>query len=260
MLRMYARYAFDDQNIRPIAEFFPRAQAGQLPSVTFIDPNFHYGTTNDDHPPTSVLDGQKIVEDIVEALQANAAAWNNTLFVFTYDEHGSIFDHVPPVTAETIEGYAATDGSPITIRYGVRVPTIVVSPWVEKACSHTVFDHCSILKTILARFCPDDPPILSDRVAFAADLGPLLTRSAGSEILGKTQLNQTGKVVTGTPTGGTGSSTSLVKDGLHVVEQTKAPPAKVAAPAPLPRMATLSQPNADWHSIMARLAQLVRPA
>jgi phospholipase C len=37
----------------------------------------------------------------------------------------------------------------------VRVPAVIVSPWVEpRTASHTVFDHTSIIKTILSRFCP----------------------------------------------------------------------------------------------------------
>ena len=42
-------------------------------------------------------------------------------------------------------------------RYGVRVPALIVSPWVEPgSVSHTVFDHTSIIKTILLRFCATD--------------------------------------------------------------------------------------------------------
>ena len=40
-------------------------------------------------------------------------------------------------------------------RYGVRVPAIIVSPWIEpRTVSSTLFDHTSIIKTILLRFCP----------------------------------------------------------------------------------------------------------
>jgi phospholipase C len=81
-------------------------------------------------------------------------------------------------------------------RYGVRVPAFVVSPWVEpRSVSHTLFDHATIPKTILQRFCPTaldtqpDPRGLthlgetghshriSRRTAEAAGLGELLTRS-----------------------------------------------------------------------------------
>jgi phospholipase C len=83
-------------------------------------------------------------------------------------------------------------------RYGVRVPALIVSPWIEpRSVSATLFDHTSIIKTILLRFCPGalnepkpqhgllarartagHPHYLGTRVAQAHDLGELLTRTA----------------------------------------------------------------------------------
>jgi phospholipase C len=91
--------------------------------------------------------------------------------VIAYDEHGGFFDHVAP-------GVAADD-IPEFRRYGVRVPALVISPWVERGVpSHVQFDHTSILKTILVRFCRqgDVLPDMGARVNAANDLGPLLSR------------------------------------------------------------------------------------
>jgi len=71
---------------------------------------------------------------------------------------------------------------PITIPYGVRVPTFVVSPWVKPGMGpRLTLDHCSILKTVLARFGGGSQPFLSDRVhvshsfdAFLAEAEPRL--------------------------------------------------------------------------------------
>ena len=91
-----------------------------------------------------------------------------------------------------------TDDDPQTFgRYGVRVPAMIVSPWVEPgSVSHTLFDHTSIIKTILLRFCAADlkhrdrrerlstwlraghPHYMGTRVAHANNLGELLTRPA----------------------------------------------------------------------------------
>jgi hypothetical protein len=78
---------------------------------------------------------------------------------------------------------------------GVRVPAIIVSPWIEpRSVSHTLFDHTSIIKTILSRFCPEalhqpeqaerrraglslGPQYPGLRVAQASHLGELLTRA-----------------------------------------------------------------------------------
>jgi phospholipase C len=118
---------------------------------------------------------------------AASPQWDRSLLVIVYDEHGGFFDHVPPPAVDDDD--PATFGS-----YGVRVPAIVVSPWVEPgAVSSSVFDHTSIIKTILARFCPQvlrkngheqarRLPVGSAarhpgrRVAKANHLGELLTR------------------------------------------------------------------------------------
>lgn len=52
----------------------------------------------------------------------------------TYDEHGGFYDHVPPPT-----GIPAPDAEPsqpdkgfLFDRLGVRIPTILVSPWIKR--------------------------------------------------------------------------------------------------------------------------------
>jgi hypothetical protein len=67
---------------------------------------------------------------------------------------------------------------PIFIPYGVRVPTFVVSPWVKpgKGPSLTL-DHCSILKTVLARFGSEAKPFLNDRVHVSRSFDAFLTEA-----------------------------------------------------------------------------------
>jgi phospholipase C len=180
------------------ASFLEDAARGNLPQVAWIDPNFNdinvYGSnSNDDHPPSDVKDGQDLVLLIYDAL-ANSPQWDKTLFVITYDEHGGFFDHVAPP--------AAADDDPDTFgRHGLRVPAIVVSPFVEAGAvakddsgESILFDHTSIIKTILLRFCAADlakhggpsglfawldlghPHYMGKRVAAANDLSVLLTR------------------------------------------------------------------------------------
>src|SRR2546430_4824551 len=46
---------------------------------------------------------------------------------------------------------AADDEPEMFGKYGVRVPAIIISPWIEpRSVSHTLFDHTSIIKTILS--------------------------------------------------------------------------------------------------------------
>ncbi len=153
---------------------------GRLPSVAWIDPHFKDlsvlgPNSNDDHPPADVAAGQDLVLTVYHAL-SSSPQWPRTLLIIVYDEHGGIYDHVPPP--------GAVDSDPQFQRLGVRVPALLVSPLVARATtSSTVlgrdahFDHTSILKTILTRFCASDGqiPAMSERVAAANHLGHLLT-------------------------------------------------------------------------------------
>jgi phospholipase C len=98
----------------------------------------------------------------------------------------------------------------------VRVPAIIVSPWIEpRAVSSTVFDHTSIIKTILLRFCPGvlreprpaagprarlgvGPHYPGMRTAHASHLGGLLTRDTPRR---DALLRQAAARAAGAPTG-----------------------------------------------------------
>jgi phospholipase C len=174
-----------------IPSFLEDAAAGTLRSVSWIDPAFTNFNplgfpVNDDHPMADIKDGQDLVLAIYDAL-ATSPQWDSSLLVIVYDENGGFYDHVPPPEA--------ADDEPQTFgRYGVRVPAIIVSPWIEpRTVSHTLFDHTSIIKTVLLRFCPQAlqqaqhaegkhprasraPQSPRLRVARASHLGELLTR------------------------------------------------------------------------------------
>ncbi len=155
--------------------FIERAQQGSLPSVSWIDPNFinapggNVSTSNDDHPPSDILNGQSLVLQLYRAI-TTGPKWDKTLLIVAYDEHGGLFDHVEPTAAE--------DDNPNFMKYGVRVPAFIVSPYVEAGVvSDFVFDHTSIIKTILLRFCLDGVmyPNMGKRVSAANHLGSFLT-------------------------------------------------------------------------------------
>ena len=69
--------------------------------------------------------GQDLVRRVVEAV-VSSPAWDKTMLVIVYDEHGGFYDHVPPPSAARV-----SDDLPITT-HGLRVPAIVVSPWAGR--------------------------------------------------------------------------------------------------------------------------------
>ena len=173
-----------------IPSFLEDAAAGTLRPVSWIDPAFTNFNplgfpVNDDHPMADIKDGQDLVLAVYDAL-ASSPQWDRSLLVVVYDENGGFYDHVPPPQADD-------DDPEMFGRYGVRVPAIIVSPWIEpRTVSHTLFDHTSIIKTILPRFCPQvlrsarsaegrrarlGPHYPGLRVAQANHLGELLTRA-----------------------------------------------------------------------------------
>jgi phospholipase C len=131
--------------------FLDDVARGQLRDVSWIDPNFVdvsvlEAISNDDHPPSSVLNGQSLVLEIYEALY-NSTAWEDTVLIVVYDEHGGFYDHVQPPPASDDPEFGTL---------GVRVPAIVIGPRVRQLVSQTLFDHTSLIKTILARFAGGD--------------------------------------------------------------------------------------------------------
>ncbi|XP_062190958.1 non-specific phospholipase C6-like [Phragmites australis] len=142
--------------------FKDHARRGVLPALSVIEPRYFdlTGTpADDDHPAHDVANGQRLVKDVYEALRASPQ-WNQTLLIVTYDEHGGFYDHVATPTA----GVPSPDGirgpPPFFFKFdrlGVRVPTIMVSPWIKKGTvvgrpvgptDTSEFEHSSIPATL----------------------------------------------------------------------------------------------------------------
>ncbi len=169
--------------MREGSSFLDDVADGRLPAVSWIDPHFKDlavlgPDSNDDHPPADVAAGQDLVLTVYHAL-SSSPAWARTMLVIVYDEHGGLYDHVPPP--------AAADDDPGFRRLGVRVPALIVSPLVASGSTSTAllgrdvhFDHTSIMKTILTRFCAVQGriPAISARVEAAPHLGHLLTAAS----------------------------------------------------------------------------------
>jgi phospholipase C len=162
--------------------FLRDAAAGTLPSFALIEPRF-FLDPNDQHPPASVLPGEQLVHRVYQALR-QGAGWERTLLLITYDEHGGCYDHVPPPPAVPPDPAAPPGQYGFRFdRLGVRVPAVLVSPWIEAGTvfraqgpdgAERALDHTSWLRTVERRFglAP-----LTDRDAAAPDVAAALGRS-----------------------------------------------------------------------------------
>jgi phospholipase C len=192
LVRTFDRYRLDNRNVVPINDEIDGLEAtlrrpGALPRVMFVEPNFAdippFKTADDDHPPADLAHGQAFLSRVCDLLW-DTGRFDEVLLVITYDEHGGFYDHVPPPgTPRSGTGpypRLVADG-PTWL--GVRVPAFVVSPYVSAGgINRTIFDHTSILKTILvhnrARFSEAVMLGFGDRVNQARDLSAVLDLSS----------------------------------------------------------------------------------
>ena len=124
---------------------------GTLPSVAFVDGG------SDEHPTQDVQVGEAWTRDIYQAVIASPL-WPSTAMIWTYDEAGGFFDHVPPGNS-----CVARPQDSAYFELGMRVPTVVISPYARQHyVSHVLHEHTSITRLIEAVF---DVPALTARDA-----------------------------------------------------------------------------------------------
>jgi phospholipase C len=198
------------QNFSLIAKFYDDCASGQLPAVSFVDAEFGlidqvgsylFSYLNDDierrfpnlppevmtliqgleskirsqggdeENPQDIAIGEAFVAKVVQAVM-NSPLWPRTLLVWTYDEHGGYYDHVPPVSVvkpDNIPPGIGPDDYPGAYDIsGLRIPTVVVSPYSRARDVSNVFhDHTSIIATIAKKW---NLPALTYRDAQANSL------------------------------------------------------------------------------------------
>ena len=65
----------------------------KFPDYVFIEPTYFGRNENDQHPPSDVAAGDRLIAEVYNAIRSNEALWKSTLLIVTYDEHGGFFDH-----------------------------------------------------------------------------------------------------------------------------------------------------------------------
>jgi phospholipase C len=137
-------------------DFVKDCRNNALPDYAFIEPPYvdqDDGTlAADQHPDNFVLAGDHFIRNVYEAIRSCDEVWRSTLFLIVWDEHGGIFDHVSPPTLPYGESFRSPLAGFNFDRLGVRVPAIVVSPYVTPGVSHALFEHASIPATVTHQF------------------------------------------------------------------------------------------------------------
>jgi phospholipase C len=184
------------RHLRSTQQFFADAAAGKLPDVSIVDPDF--GLYSEENPQ-DVTHGEAFSASVINAVM-QGPDWESTLLIWTYDEHGGYYDHVPPPPAVAPDDVPArnwqlshrwfrallrlvapkqlarlvnADDGPVTYdRYGFRVPAVIVSPYAKKDfVLHDELDHTSVLKLIEQKW--NLPPLTRRDAAAVSPLGAL---------------------------------------------------------------------------------------
>jgi phospholipase C len=121
-------------DIRPLTDFYTEAQAGTLPSVSWITP----AQAVSDHPPALISNGQAYVTGLINTIM-RSPDWDSTAIFLAWDDWGGFYDHVKPPTVDA-QGY------------GLRVPGLVISPYAR----HGLIDHQTLSFDAYLKFIEDD--------------------------------------------------------------------------------------------------------
>jgi phospholipase C len=168
-----------------MAQFWDHVANDTLPTYSFIEPRHQGDRTNSQHPGNNreagadgLFDfqrGEGLIRDIYAQLLKYPEVFEKTVLLITYDEHGGLFDHVPPeeavapslregsisLTRRFVRWFVTFRGAKFDFKlYGVRVPAVIVSPWIPAGTvSSDVFDHSSIVATLRKLFAPGAAPL-----------------------------------------------------------------------------------------------------
>ena len=168
--------AAPDANFGDFADLQADAARGTLPAYAFLEPSWP-STGNSEHPNYNVALGVTLLLETYRALR-EGPNWDATLLIITYDEHGGCYDHVSPPWGATPPDDTPGEFAFDFTRFGVRVPTILVSPLIPAGTvarvpdATTPFDHTSVLATIEHRW---DIAPLTRRDGAAPDVAAALT-------------------------------------------------------------------------------------
>ena len=154
-----------------VDDFFPACENDDLPPYSFIEPRFANSAggngepafaASDQHPDHDVREGEALIHRVFQAIWSKPKIRNKTLLVIIYDEHGGLYDHVKPPTTVNPDGKVWTnDGISLDpsfdfSRLGVRVPAVLISPYIAPGTiDPTIYDHSSVIATARKLLIPN---------------------------------------------------------------------------------------------------------
>jgi phospholipase C len=131
------RYANDHLHNVDVNALFADLASDALPSVAWVRPDPKVS----EHPGFDIHTGEQWTVSVVDAIM-RSSYWSSTAIFITWDDAGDVPDHVAPLVLER-----TVSGKPL--RYGYRVPLLVISPFThEGQVSHRLLSHVSLLKFI----------------------------------------------------------------------------------------------------------------
>jgi len=172
----------------PTSTFEEHVAGGDLAAYSFIEPDHQGGDSNSQHPGNNgpekagvdFVRAEELIAHVYDVLRRHPQAFEKTLLVITYDEHGGLFDHVPPphpvpappplkrerlslaMLSRRFVAFFIERRSP---RFGFRllgprVPTVIISPLIPVGTiDHQVHDHTSVVSTLRSLFAPGAQPL-----------------------------------------------------------------------------------------------------
>ena len=122
------------RNIRSISHFFAAARRGNLPAVSWVEPDNHVS----EHPPSLITNGQAFATGVINAVM-RSPDWSSTAIFLAWDDWGGFYDHVVPPRVDE-------NG------FGLRVPSLVISPYARPG----FIDHQVASLDAFTKFIEDD--------------------------------------------------------------------------------------------------------
>jgi len=162
--RMYRRLA-DSKEIVSWHSLETDAARGALPNVSWVYCEF----ADSEHPPASLCRGERWTRRLIESLVASPQ-WPRMAVFVLWDDWGGLWDHVDPPVVER-------DSAGDPVRWGHRVPLLVVSPWAKRG--HVSHAPASFLSVLRWTFETLGVPLPDGRIRGASSLGDCFDFSQG---------------------------------------------------------------------------------